>query len=96
MSEPISFVSDRLQGLASAAGNAWAAAYARALQSERRAIVGAWPGTLTEARARVLAVLSHDGVAVASLEDLRSLARTANHAARDAWRAIAVLDEEET
>jgi hypothetical protein len=85
---------DRLQSLASRAGLAWADACARALQSQRRAVVGAWPGTLTEARGHVLAALAVDDQGAVSLEILRALARTANRAARDAWRAVAVPDEE--
>ncbi len=90
-----SLATDRLQDLASRAGHAWAKACTRALETQRRAIAGAWPGTLTEARAHVLAALAHDDHREVSLEELRALARTANHAARDAWRAIAVPDEEE-
>ncbi|HTJ47194.1 MAG TPA: hypothetical protein VL463_34070 [Kofleriaceae bacterium] len=61
---------------------------------QHRAIAGAWPGTLTEARARVLAALALDDRGALSVDDLRLLARTANQAARDAWRAVAVPDEE--
>jgi hypothetical protein len=49
---------------------------------------------LTEARARVLAALAPYDHSAVSIEDLRGLARAANKAARDAWRAIAVPDEE--
>jgi len=85
---------DRLQLLASRTGHAWAEACAQALSSQRRAIAGAWPGTLTEARGRVLVALAdHDRSAI-SLEELRALARTAYHAARTRWRAVALPDEE--
>jgi hypothetical protein len=85
---------DRLQVLASRAGHAWAEACTRALHSQRRAIAGAWPGTLSEARGRVLAALTDHERSAISLEDLRALARTANHAARAMWRAVAIPDEE--
>ena len=85
---------DRLQSIASRAGLAWADACARALQSQKRPIVGAWPGTLTEARGRVLAALATGDHGAISLEMLSALARTANRAARDAWRSVAVPDEE--
>jgi hypothetical protein len=94
LSQQNSFATDRLLGLASRAGHAWAAAYTRALEVQRRPIAGAWPGTLTEARARLLAALAHQDLAALSVDELRELARTANHAARDAWRAMAVRDEE--
>jgi hypothetical protein len=56
--------------------------------------VGAWPGTLTEARGHVLAALALDDHGEVSIEILRALAQTANRAARDAWRSVAIPDEE--
>jgi hypothetical protein len=43
----------------------------------------------------VLAALARCDHGAVSVEDLRALARAANRAARDAWRAVAVPDEEE-
>jgi hypothetical protein len=77
--------------LAVSAGEAWASAFADDLRSRRRAVAGGWPGTMTEARARVLATVTARGVAV-SVEQLRELARTAYDAARAAWLAVSERD----
>jgi hypothetical protein len=80
--------------LASRAGHVWAEAWARALHSQGRAITGAWPGTLTEARGRVLVALTDRERSAISLDELRALARATNHAARALWRTVAVPDQE--
>jgi hypothetical protein len=91
---PTELTGDHLQTIASRAGAAWADERTRELRSQTRAIAGAWPGTLTEAiRLVTLALASADHAPISS-EQLRELARTANRTARDAWRAVAVADEE--
>jgi hypothetical protein len=91
---PAELALEPLQILASRAGQAWADERTRELQVQRRAIVGAWPGTMTEATSVVLVALAGGDHGSISPEDLRALARTANRAARDAWRAVAIADEE--
>jgi hypothetical protein len=83
-----------LEALASRAGEDWASTCAAELRRQRRAIAGAWPGTLTEARAHVLTALA-GGTRAISIEDLRALSHTAYSAARAAWRQVAERDEEE-
>lgn len=85
---------DDFEALASQAGQDWASAFAGELRRQRRAITGAWPGTMTEARSHVLLALAGAGGAI-SIEDLRALSRTAYHAARQAWRLVALPDEEQ-
>jgi hypothetical protein len=84
----------RLEAIAFRAGEDWAQACTSDLRRQHRAITGAWPGTLTEARAHVLVALAGGADAI-SLEDLRALSRTAYHAARAAWRLVAEPDEEQ-
>lgn len=79
--------------LASRAGEAWVVARADELRAQQRAIAGAWPGTLTEARARVVVALA-GGAAALTSDRLRDLSRTAYRTAQAAWRAIAIPDEE--
>jgi hypothetical protein len=79
-----------LQSIAIAVGEAWAHELVRSLRSDDREIVGAWPGTLREARMR-----TH--VAVRSKLELRifeELARVAYVAARRAWQGVSDVDPE--
>jgi len=75
---------DALADRASQIGEAWAREYVRELREQARAPVGAWPGTMSEARVRVRSrlavVLEHDR--------LDELARVANVAARRGWREM--------
>ena len=73
-----------------AIGEAWAQEMVRALRSDDREILGAWPGTITEAKMRVLVHLSQPlapGI-------LAELARAVTVAARREWFAIAEGDPE--
>ena len=75
--------------LAHAIGESWAQTYVRALQLQERDIVGAWPGTLREARRKVLARLPKLGP-----DQLDQLARLANLAARRGWETVSEPDLE--
>jgi hypothetical protein len=82
-----------LEAIAARAGEAWARERARELGLQRRAVAGAWPGTMTEARACVLSALAADAGGI-SIDLLRELSRTAYSAARAAWRTVAEPDHE--
>ena len=66
--------------MAMAIGAAWAHEVVRTLRDDERAIIGAWPGTISEAKMRVLAHLN-----TMDLELLAALARVATEAARREW-----------
>jgi hypothetical protein len=67
---------------ATAVGTAWADELVRVLRADNRKIVGEWPGTMSEARTRVLARLRRE-LDAAVLDDL---ARVAIIAARGEWQ----------
>jgi len=65
-------------------GRAWADAVRASLESEGRPAVGGWPGTLSEARAKVDAILvSTDGVATPT--EREGLTRHIYQTARAHW-----------
>jgi hypothetical protein len=78
------------------AGIAWAVWWCDELRKERRPVAGGWPGTLSEARARIVARVSTElgrGFALTSAE-LHGMARTAYLKAKDEWQARAQPDAE--
>ena len=75
--------------MAMAIGTAWAHEMVRALRDDEREIIGAWPGTISEAKMRLLAHLKP-----VDLEVLGALARVATEAARREWISVAVRDPE--
>jgi hypothetical protein len=79
-----------LKPIAMAIGEAWAHELVRTLRDEEREIVGAWPGTLSEAKKRVFAQLAR----TLDLEVLADLARVATEAARREWLRVAESDPE--
>ena len=79
-----------LKPIAMAIGEAWAHELVRTLRDEEREIVGAWPGTLSEAKKRVFAQLAR----TLDLEVLAELARVATEAARREWLRVAESDPE--
>ena len=81
---------DFLAERASQIGEAWAEEYVRDLQAVARAPVGSWPGTMSEARGRVLAQLA----VVLAPERLQELAHIAIDAARRGWRKVCEPDLE--
>lgn len=76
--------------IAMAIGEAWAHELVRTLRDDEREIVGAWPGTISEARMRLLAQLDH----IPDLAVLADLARVATEAARGEWLKVAERDHE--
>ena len=62
----------------------------RSLSSEDREVIGPWPGTMSEARMRVLASLR----VKLDMQHLQELAQIANLAARRGWQAVAQADPE--
>ena len=88
--KPVVVVAPELVELATQIGQAWSQRYVHTLQSQDRDIVGAWPGTLREARRQVLA-----GVKIKlESEQLDHLARLANLAARRGWETVSEPDLE--
>jgi hypothetical protein len=76
--------------LAEAIGEAWATELVGVLRAEDRDLTGAWPGTISEARSRVIATLDRRP----NPEILEGLARLANVAARRGWRLVSQPDPE--
>ena len=79
-----------LHPIAIALGEAWAHEIMHSLRSVERAIIGAWPGTMREARNRVR-------VAIRTKLELRvidELARVAYLAARRGWQEVSEPDPE--
>jgi hypothetical protein len=75
---------------AASVGEAWCQEYVRELRAQSREIVGGWPGTLREARRRVLAYMPR------TIEPLLldELARITNLAARRGWESVSEPDLE--
>ncbi len=83
-------VADTLEPVALAVGQAWATELVHALRSADRDIVGAWPGTLREARMRIRAQVR----ARIELDEIERLARIAYVAARRDWQQVSEPDLE--
>jgi hypothetical protein len=81
---------DVLEERASQIGEAWAMEYLRELRAHARSPIGAWPGTMSEARSRVVTQLA----IVLAPERLQELARVANLAARRGWQRVSGPDLE--
>jgi hypothetical protein len=79
-----------LEPIAVAIGKAWAHECMEALRADARGVIGAWPGTLAEARMRIRTTL-RKRLELALLEDL---ARIAYVAARRGWQAESEHDWE--
>jgi hypothetical protein len=80
--------------VATALGKTWAHDVANKLSEQGRGVVGAWPGTLREARSRVLMGLPATRQPTFDVEVLQGLAREVNDAARRCWDEIAEPDPE--
>jgi hypothetical protein len=76
--------------IALAVGEAWANEIVRTLRSDDREIIGAWPGTLREARMRMRLALRSK----VELDVLEELARVAYVAARRGWQEVSEQDPE--
>jgi hypothetical protein len=81
----------QLTPIATEVGEAWAAELVQTLRANEREIIGGWPGTMREARMRVLARL-HRHLELDLLDDL---ARLATVAARREWHQISQPDPEQ-
>lgn len=77
-----------------AIGQAWARDVANALIAQGRNIVGAWPGTLREARTRALVGVPAARAPSFDPEALQALARAVYDAARRTWDDLAEPDPE--
>jgi hypothetical protein len=89
-SRPVATVPTELVSLANEIGQAWSQTYVRLLQEQERDIVGAWPGTIREARRQVLARVKTK----LEPEQLDQLARITNLAARRGWETVSEPDLE--
>ena len=79
-----------LHPAAIAIGEAWAHELVRSLRSVDREIVGAWPGTMREARTRVCVGLRTE----LERSVIDELARIAYVAARRGWQEVSEPDPE--
>lgn len=79
-----------LQPMAIAIGEAWASELMQTLSSEDREVIGPWPGTMSEARMRILAAIRMK----LDTQHLDQLARIANLAARRGWQEVTQADPE--
>jgi len=85
-----------LERTALATGKQWAERCRQELREQGRAISGGWPGTLSEARARVAAAWMRTGrrrPAAITHEELDWLARAAYARAKRDWLAAANREE---
>lgn len=80
--------------VSSALGEAWANDVANALRAQTRGIIGAWPGTIREARSRVLRGLPAARQPTFDSAALDALSRAVYEAARRCWDEIAEPDPE--
>ena len=71
-------------------GEVWSLEYVRDLRAQNRDIVGGWPGTLREARRRVLAAMPR----TLDPHYLEDLAKITNLAARKGWESVSEPDLE--
>jgi hypothetical protein len=96
MAEPSSDASpsDASRSVVAALGKTWAHTVANTLRDQGRDVVGAWPGTLREARSRVLMGLPAARQPMFDVEVLQALARECYDAARRCWDEIAAPDPE--
>jgi hypothetical protein len=87
-------LTELVPSVSSALGEAWANDVAAALRAQTRSLVGAWPGTLREARSRVLRGLPEARQSSFDAEALAVLARAVYDAARRYWDTMAEPDLE--
>jgi len=76
--------------VANEVGRAWASELVQAFRADEREIIGAWPGTMSEARSRVLARVGRT-VAPSVLDELAKIARCV---AQQRWQQISQPDPE--
>ena len=76
--------------IATAIGTSWVDEIVRTLRAEDRALIGGWPGTISEAKTRVLSALGER----VDPPLLAELARVASEAARRGWQSVTQPDPE--
>ncbi|WP_394848113.1 hypothetical protein LZC95_11690 [Pendulispora brunnea] len=81
---------------AAAVGKQWVRTWRESLRADGRRVVGGWPGTLTEARARarayVTAELRRHSLEALSQAEFEQVARATYACARDEWSSQAEPD----
>ena len=84
--------SAQLSRVAHTVGVSWMDWWYEHLRGERRAVAGAWPGTISEARRRVLTqATTEPGLSLPLTPDeLETTSRAANLHAKALWRAKAI------
>lgn len=79
-----------LQETSEAAGASWALEYSEAVEKSGRAVEGGWPGTIPEARARVLRSLPPEllarGLSPLSPREIAEVSSMVNAVARRSWQ----------
>jgi hypothetical protein len=83
-------MTNSLEPAATAIGAAWANELVCSLRAVDREVIGAWPGTLGEARMRIRHAM-REKLELAVLDEL---ARVAYVAARRGWQAVTAPDPE--
>lgn len=83
-----------LDAFAAATGRAWAARTVEALRAQDRPLLGAWPGTLREARGQLAVALSSRRDPPLTAERMDVLARATYASARVTWATHAEPDLE--
>jgi hypothetical protein len=87
-------MAELVPSVSSALGEAWANDVAKALRAQTRGLIGAWPGTMREARSRVLMGFPAARQSTFDPEALAALSRAVYDAARRYWDAISEPDPE--
>jgi hypothetical protein len=80
--------------VSSALGEAWAHDVANALRAQTRDVVGGWPGTIREARSRVLLGIHAARRPRVDAVELEAMSRAVYDAARRCWDQISGPDPE--
>ena len=83
-------IEERFAASAAAIGEAWASELVRSLHSDDRDVIGPWPGTMSEARMRILAAIRMK----LDTQHLEQLSRIAITAARRGWQVVSQRDPE--
>ncbi|HEU4729051.1 MAG TPA: hypothetical protein VFT22_14200 [Kofleriaceae bacterium] len=87
-------LAELVPSVSSALGEAWARDVANGLRAQTRGIIGAWPGTIREARSRVLRSLPAARAQRFDAAALEALSRAVYTAARRCWDSISEPDLE--
>jgi hypothetical protein len=87
-------LAELVPSVSAALGEAWANEVANALRAQTRGVVGGWPGTIREARSRVLLGLPAARQPTFDAAALAELSRAVYNAARRYWDEISEPDLE--